>query len=213
MPEGPGRNSALDRSAQARVGRSVRPPAHVSRGAAEGSGAPFCLHRATEEQPGVCQRLPSLDLVSRDRGARLGRRRLEEPPSGRGRSRDTCVPVCRPYLPPGRNQAQRRGSGDQRGVREAPRPQPFWPWDEDCRTHREKLRLTRGSSGHCCRCHTHRCRPVPDRERQTLRDRAGSGWLLLPLHGPGLPCRAQPEMKRSFPVLGTVGLCLCRVEA
>lgn len=137
MPEGPGRNSALDRSAQARVGRSVRPPAHVSCGAAEGSGAPFCLHRATEEQPGVCHRLPSLDLVSRDRGARLGRRRLEEPPSGHRRSRDTCVPVCRPYLPPCRNQAQRRGSGDQRGVREAPRPQPFWPRDEDCRTQRE----------------------------------------------------------------------------
>lgn len=47
MPEGFGGNSALDFSAQALAGRSVRPLAHISRGAAEGSGVLFCLHRIT----------------------------------------------------------------------------------------------------------------------------------------------------------------------
>lgn len=88
-------------------GGTLRAPlAHVARGAAEGSGVPLCLRRGARERLGVWRRLPSLDLLSRDRGARLGRRRLEEPPSG-----DTCVPVRRPYCHPQEPGARERDRG------------------------------------------------------------------------------------------------------
>lgn len=131
----------------------------------------------------------------------------------RSRPQRTPASQCVAHTATRRSQVQGRGTGDQHGVSKAPRPQPFWPQDEDCRTHREKPGLTRGSRVTATTVRHTAAGLSPTGSAQTLRECTGSGWLLLSLHGPGLPCRAQPEMKWSFRVLGTVGLCLCGVQA